>query len=358
MTLALPARPLPSRHRPGWRLLALATAVLALHGLLLQGTWRWSGTHAAWVAAWPAAQSSPPVTVLAMTPATPAPPAVQRVAAVNRTARPRPAAPAAARTAPAAPPAPEAPEAPEAPDPPGGALTSTDAPTQTLRAAPPLPAPRLPQPVTLDYLAQRGSLRGEATLDWAPSPDGHYQLSLRLALAGRPESAWVSVGQTGPQGLAPDRMVEERRQRPVKAINFQRDKGLISFSSSTATVALQPGGQDRISWLVQLSGLAQALDDRLDLGTALSLQVATVGGQAETWTFRVEAAEAWQPEGQPEQPAWRLVREPQRPYDQRVEVWLARGNGLLPLQLRLTPVPAGDPLLLWLRHPLGERAGS
>jgi hypothetical protein len=357
VTSALPARPLPSSHRPGWRLLALTTGVLALHGLLLQGTWRWSGTPAAWAAGWPAAQSSQPVTVLAIAPAAPAPRPVQQVAAVNRAARPRPADTAAAMTAPPAAALP-APEAPEAPDPPGGTLPSTDAPTQTPRAAPPLPAPRLPQPVTLDYLAQRGSLRGEATLDWAPSPDGPYQLSLRLALAGRPESAWVSVGQTGPQGLAPDRMVEERRQRPIKAINFQRDKGLISFSSSTATVALQPGGQDRISWLVQLSGLAQALDDRLDLDTELSLQVATVGGLAETWTFRVEAAEAWQPEGQPEQPAWRLVREPQRPYDQRVEVWLARGNGLLPLQLRLTPVPAGEPLLLWLRHPLGERAGS
>lgn len=246
----------------------------------------------------------------------------------------------------------------EVPDPPSGALPPADTLTETTRSAAPQPAPRLPRPLTLDYLASRGSAQGEAVLDWAPSPDGSYQLSLRLALVGRPASGWVSSGHTSPDGLAPDRMVEERRQRPVKAINFQRDKGLISFSSATTTVPLQPGGQDRISWLVQLCGLAQALDDKLNQGTELSLQVATVAGLAERWFFRVASAETLRLEGQPEQAAWRLVREPQRPYDQRVEVWLARGNGLLPLQLRLTPVPTGEPLLLWLRHPLGDMAGA
>lgn len=352
MITAWPALPVTSQPHQRLRLLALALVVLALHAVLLQGPLHWPASGQANTVAWPAAQSTRTVTLL------PAPQLAssQGIAAALPQVTPTPI-PRTTHAATIPQPAPAA-----TPDPaPAGAPTSADVLADVLaptaRSTPPQPAPRLPRALTLDYLARRGAQTGEARLDWAPSPDGSYRLTLRLALPGRPESGWISTGHTSAMGLAPDRMVEERRQRPVKAINFQRDKGLISFSSSTSTAALQPGGQDRISWLVQLSGLAQALDDRLGPGTELGLQVATVGGLAETWTFRVESGEGLQLPDQPEQAAWRLVREPQRPYDQRVEVWLSRGHGLLPLQLRMSPVPAGEPLLLWLRDPLGEVAG-
>ena len=49
---------------------------------------------------------------------------------------------------------------------------------------------------------------------------------------------------------------------------------------------------------------------------------------------------------------WRLVREPVGPYDSRVEVLLAREHGLVPLQLRFTTPPAGEPLELRLSEGL------
>jgi hypothetical protein len=39
-----------------------------------------------------------------------------------------------------------------------------------------------------------------------------------------------------------------------------------------------------------------------------------------------------------------LVREPRRPYDTRVEVWLDAARHHLPVRVRLTPVPGGEPL--------------
>jgi hypothetical protein len=356
---ASPHRPPGSPRR---QLLGLGLLVLAVHAALLSGPLRWPAAALAPSLSRPAPQATHTVTLLARPARLAAAPGTEALppprAATPSPAPRQPRAPGPAAAAPQVAAAQPAPEPALPPDPPAGALPTPDLQGATQRSAPSLPSPRLPRAVTLDYRAQRGAHEGTANLDWTPAADGTYLLSLRLALAGRPESGWVSAGHTGPEGLAPDRMVEERRQRPVKAINFQRDKGLISFSSTPGTVALLPGAQDRISWLIQLSGLAQALDDRLDTGTTLTLQVATASGLAELWTFRVEESLGLRIEGQPEQAAWRLVREAQRPYDQRVEVWLARGNGLLPLQLRMTPVPSGEALLLTLRNPLGEMAGS
>jgi hypothetical protein len=57
----------------------------------------------------------------------------------------------------------------------------------------------------------------------------------------------------------PDRMVEQRQGRDLAAVNFQRDKGLVSFSGPSTTLPLPAGAQDRASWLLQLPMLAAAV---------------------------------------------------------------------------------------------------
>jgi hypothetical protein len=66
----------------------------------------------------------------------------------------------------------------------------------------------------------------------------------------------------------PDRMVERRQGRDLAAVNFQRDKGLVSFSGPSTTLPLPAGAQDRASWLLQLPMLAAAVQATGRPGTA------------------------------------------------------------------------------------------
>jgi len=153
----------------------------------------------------------------------------------------------------------------------------------------------------------------------------------------------------GPAGLMPDRMVEQRQGRDLAAVNFQRDKGLVSFSGPSTTLPLPPGAQDRASWLLQLPMLAAAVQAHWAAGhSTLSLPVFTTRGEDQLWRFTVVAEETLPgPQGAPVR-TWRLVREPVGPYDSRVEVWLARDHGLVPWRLRFTTPPANEPLELQL----------
>jgi hypothetical protein len=56
--------------------------------------------------------------------------------------------------------------------------------------------------------------------------------------------------------------------------------------------------------------------------------------------------------------AWWLVREPEHPYDLRVEVWLDPARGHWPLRLRQTQVPGGEPLEWTLRDEPQSAFGS
>ncbi len=219
------------------------------------------------------------------------------------------------------------------------------------------PAPQLPAAGHWAYTAQRGDRIGQAQLDWEPQPDGSYRLAWRLTLAGRPTTGWSSQGLLSTEdGLLPLRMVEHRGERATRAVNFQRDRQVVSFSGSTATHALEAGTQDRASWLVQLAGLAQAMGPRLRAGHSLVVPVALPGGQLDAWQFDALGPVLLDLPGRTAAlPCVHLLREPTRPWDQRVEVWLAPSMGHWPVQLRHTPVPSGEPLLLqWAGAPADE----
>jgi len=226
---------------------------------------------------------------------------------------------------------------------------------------PPVYTTQLPNdPFKLDYRVERGDEAGIGRLSFEPRGDGNAQYRAQLygVVAEKPLMDWVSRGGFNAAGVAPQRMVERQRGAEVRAVNFQRHAGVITFSSSTRALALFDGAQDRVSLLLQLMAIGRAEPGGLRAGQRLRLQVANARGQAGEWRFEVAGEERLEPAGQPIATV-RLVREPSQPYDQRVEVWLAREAGHLPVGLRFTQVPGrGASEAFWLAGPLPVLAAS
>jgi hypothetical protein len=189
-------------------------------------------------------------------------------------------------------------------------------------------------PVTLNYEVRRGELHGTGRLQWTASVDD-YTLSLQADVPGRPGIDWLSRGGFDAAGLAPVRMVERRRGRETSAVNFQRNRGVVSYSASGAVHALADGMQDRLSWIVQLAAVLGARPRALRTGEELSFWVVGTRSSPEPWTFRVMSAEPLH-----------LRREPSRPYDTRVDVWPHAAAHHLPVLLQMVTVPGGE-LTAW-----------
>jgi hypothetical protein len=342
----MPPRPAPAPRHRRLALAALTALVLALHGWVLGPAWTaFELRHAP-------ARALPVVTLSQIRPPAPPPPA------------PPPAPRPAPRPSPKPPD--ERPEPTPLPEetvlpPPDRARPDADLDRPGMDAPPPsaddeahaLQPLVSPAPWLVGYTATKGAASGRAQLDWQPLDEQQYRLTWRLELAGRESLAWQSQGHVGPAGLMPDRMVERRQGRDLAAVNFQRDKGLVSFSGPSTTLPLPAGAQDRASWLLQLPMLAAAVQAHWTAGhSSVSLPVFTTRGEDQLWRFTVVAEDTLPgPQGTPLR-TWRLAREPVGPYDSRVEVWLARDHGLVPLRLRFTTPPSDVPLELQLSEGL------
>ena len=298
----------------------------------------------------PAAQPPRPATARAPARAVPRPnagqptpaPALVRTGLARPAAGPPRAAPGARAGAVAAEPAPPtAPAASPAHDAPSAAMP----PAAGADASP--AAAQLPPSATLDYRVS-GSTRGlafeaEAQLRWRR--DGaRYEAEWRVRLPLLGERTQRSEGALGAAGLAPERYAEQARGE--RAAHFDQGGGRIRFSANTPDAALQPGAQDRLSVSLQLGGLIAAAPDRYPPGRTISLQTAGVR-DAEAWHWDVLADEALPIDGR-EVPCVKLVRQPRRDYDTRVELWLARPYAYLPARLRVTQAN-GDSVDQWLR---------
>ena len=223
-----------------------------------------------------------------------------------------------------------------------------DAAPTALPAGPPLPTypTRLPPPATLQYTVQRGGPGASATvapvraglqaqLSWRPDPAAAtYTLSFGLGIAGS-----ASVGALDLHGIAPQRHVETRRGREVRAANFQRQPGegggRITFSGPRIEHALLPGVQDRLSWMLQLPAVLAADPALAQPGREVTLLVVGVRGDAAPWAFRVLAVQTLPTPAGEVPNAVHLRREAQHAYDTRVDVWLDPARHHLPVRLRL-----------------------
>lgn len=350
---------------PWTRLLALTALVLLVHAWLLAGLPAGLGGRDA---SSPAALQVRQIQLQPPAPVAPAAPVVER---------PRPPKPPAAPAAPV--PAPEPPmpaeirgdvpqDKPVDPPPPpaepaSAALavaTPTDAPPAAEPVAPPaatapagdrLPtyATRLPDPLQARYELRRGLLGGEGELTWRHGPEG-YELRIEGGALGLRLLSWHSRGGVDAAGLAPLRFVDQRGNRAPRAANFQRDKGLVTYSGSTVEHPLLPGAQDRLSWMLQLAGIVEADPARWVAGERVQLWVAGARGDGDAWTFVVAGHEAVDLAGARAERALLLRREPRKPYDTRVEVWLDPARQHLPVRLKLGSA-AGDDALEFLLKP-------
>lgn len=351
---SIPALPVAWRRRLAFA--ALGLVVWLGHRWLLADLGAWVARPAATVL--PAA--SPPLSVWLLPKAAPdAVPATTTAkaapTATRRAGPPPPALPQVARAPAEAstmradavaadPPSPMAPALHENAAKAGGPTPSPPPspalPDDGAAAAPPTYPTRLPPPARLRFAVQRGEQQGEA--EWLWQHDGqHFSSHLQSALPGRTPLDHQTRGEFDSAGLAPVRMLESQRGRAVRAVNFQRDKGLVSFSGSARQWALWPGAQDRASWLPQLLGVVAGRSPWLP-GQQVELAVAGPRGELDRWVFTL--ADSLGPDPGQHGTALHWVREPLRPYDSRVEVWLDRAEPHWPLALQWQVVPGGEPL--------------
>lgn len=206
----------------------------------------------------------------------------------------------------------------------------------------PIYATQLPSSVVLSYSLKRGGLAGTGELVWRPR-EGAYTMTLQGGTFGVPLMAWASQGGFDEAGIAPEKFSDRRRSRAAVAAHFQRDTGRITFSGPRTEYPLIAGAQDRLTWLMQVPAIVAAAPQNFGVGKEISVFVVGARGDADVWTFLVETVEDIDlPEGHVPR-ALHLLREPRRPYDTRVELWLDPARQYLPVRVRLGNAANGDP---------------
>lgn len=343
----MPAMQLPQRSRRAAAGAMLALAVVMLHALLL----RTLPAQQEAPAVAPAAPGAMRLMTLSAPPARPAmavaAPAVDAGAEVARppaVLAPRPRA--AMRSAQRQPPRAALPSSALR----AAAEAAPDAGPSAAAAPPPVYATLLPEPASLHYRLQRGEALGSARLQWQREGGG-YWLRLDTKWPGQPPAASASRGLIDAHGVAPLRHSEIRQARELRAANFQRDIARITFSGPQLSYALSAGAQDRLSWMVQLGAIVAADAALRRAGAEVTLFVVGTRGDAEPWRFEVLGAEPIVLRSGEVAQALHLQREPARPYDTRVEVWLDPARQHLPVRALLTTLPGGQPLHMELAPP-------
>ncbi|MES2888170.1 MAG: DUF3108 domain-containing protein, partial [Pseudomonadota bacterium] len=106
---------------------------------------------------------------------------------------------------------------------------------------------------------------------------------------------------------------------------------------------------DRLSWMMQLPAVVRADPTLHTAGRTVELYVVGARGEADVWTFRfVGSEDARTPMGNVAAGKW--VREPRKPRDTSVEIWLAPSLGHLPARARLSSGSDSETLELLLQR--------
>lgn len=211
----------------------------------------------------------------------------------------------------------------------------------------PLPA-RIPSSTSLAFSMRSGLLRGQADLVFDRRGD-RYAMDLRGRAIGLEILHLSSRGRIGAHGFEPDRYADQRLSRPARVAEFDRAAGRIRYAGSSTAHELSPGCQDRLTWMLQLSGMLEAAPALRLAGSTLAFPVSGARTDLDIWRFSVHGLERVAPDGGAARQALRLTRAPRRPRDTEVEIWLDPARGFLPVRARLTTMPDGDTLELSLR---------
>lgn len=194
---------------------------------------------------------------------------------------------------------------------------------------------KIPAPVFLKYqvLGMSKQMNYSAWAEFSWQHDGQrYDSKLEVGAFLLGSRSQTSQGTLGAEGLMPQRFGDKFRSEV--ASHFQRDKGVISFSTNAPEVPLLKGAQDRLSVVMQIAALLSADPERYPVGTMLSFQTVATR-DAEVWLFLVEKSETLQlPYG--DVPTIKVNRKPRKEFDQSIELWFAPSIDYLPVRLRVT----------------------
>jgi hypothetical protein len=220
---------------------------------------------------------------------------------------------------------------------------AADVPRAAAQPAPAASAPahdvpvyrtRMPPPLTVSYRLRRGNMSGSGSLQWQPAGD-RYRTKLEGSVLGFRVLTWASEGAIDANGIAPVRFTDDRRGKSQQVANFQRAAGRITYGSRPDQYPLVPGAQDRLTWMVQIAAVALADPHRLDPNARVSFFVSGARGDGDVWSFQVLGPQAvTTPAGTVQ--AVKLLREPRKPNDTKVEVWLDPARHYLPARARMT----------------------
>lgn len=219
-----------------------------------------------------------------------------------------------------------------------------------------------PAPVRLQYLLQAPQGRALATLDWQRQGE-RYRLvldtqALEPGAAALNGAGAASQGQLGGPGLVPERFVERRQGRDRRAANFDAAGQQVRGSGGGPAWPFPPGGQDRLSWLIQLAAVLQA-EPALGLpGQQLVLPVSGPREATAAWVFEVQGLQWLELADGSRRKALALLRRPLQPYDLAVQVWLDPQQQHLPLAWELAAPPGAwrSRWTLWPPAAAGELA--
>lgn len=209
---------------------------------------------------------------------------------------------------------------------------------------------RLPPSAVLRFDLRRSGFSGRSELQWQNlNAQGQYQVRLEGSVAGFRVFTWASQGRVDKAGIAPLRFTDERRGKSLQAANFQREAGKITFSGPSTEYPLVAGAQDRLSWMIQLGAVLSARSAPPAAGERLSFFVAGAKGEGEVWHFVSQGLQSVNVQDQAT-PAWRFTREPRKPHDTRIEVWLDPARHFLPVRYRQSSDGSNDVLDLILQE--------
>jgi hypothetical protein len=175
--------------------------------------------------------------------------------------------------------------------------------------------------------------QASGVLRWQHNASAYaMNLSVRAFLLG--SRHWRSAGQINATGLAPTRFSDSWRSE--RAAHFDRPNQRIVFSNNAPTAPLQPGAQDQVSLYAQLAAAMAQSGKRMQPGTRLQIQTATVR-DALPWLLTLEKLETLQIDGQSVE-AVKWVCQPRNRFDAQVEFWVSATHDWLPARIRITQV--------------------
>jgi hypothetical protein len=166
----------------------------------------------------------------------------------------------------------------------------------------------------------------------ASSSPRNYEAELRVRAFLIGNRVWRSQGLLTEDGLAPKRYSDSFRGE--RAAHFDLAQRTISFSGNTPSTSMQPGAQDQVSLFIQMAAAVSA--QNFKTGSELNIQTATTR-DAVNWRLTYQSDEAIEVKGERiETQKWVCL--PRGKFDSRIEMWLSKSHGGLPVRIKITQV--------------------